>query len=261
MAAPTARQLKDAAALLRRKGRQATGCFQVEGWRSVMSAIDAGAVIEHIFVGPALTVPDDDMVRLADAAPVFRIREREMQQLSDVTTPPGILAVVRQPEPAARDPWPERVLLLDGVQDPGNVGTLIRTAAWMGIDTVAIGPGTADPFAPKVVRSTMGGLWDVVLDRVADLTDWLEQATTGGAQIWITDMTGTSLTDWAPSTPSVLVIGSEAQGCSEAVRRAAAGAVSIGRGGVPGAVESLNAAVAGAIIMSRWAPPVSQPPV
>ena len=253
MAVPTARQLKDAAALVRRKGRDMNGTFQVEGWRSVMAAIDAGASIDHVFIAPSLVLPEGEASRLVGCGTIFEISDGEMKKLSDVSTPPGILAVVQQPKLQELDPWPQRVLLLDGVQDPGNVGTLIRTAAWLGIDTVAIGPGTADPFAPKVVRSTMGGLWDLQMTRVDDLEGWLDGAVAHRAQVWVTDMVGTPLGNWHPSPPSVVVIGSEAHGVSDAVRRAATGTVTIKGAETRKAVESLNAAVAGAIIMSHWA--------
>jgi len=253
MSVPTARQLKEAAGLGRRKGREATGHFLVEGWRSVMSALDAGASIEHVFVSPGLVIPEGDESRLPADVVVLDVSDREMKKLSDVSSPPGILAVVRQPETGLTDPWPDRVLLLDGVQDPGNVGTLIRTAAWLGIEAVVIGPGTADPFAPKVVRSTMGGLWDVEMTRVEDLAGWLAHAAGQGARIWVTDMAGTPLGDWQPSWPSVVVIGNEAHGVSDAVRRAATGTIAIEGASGPRAVESLNAAVAGAIVMSHWA--------
>jgi len=253
MAVPTARQLKDAAALVRRKGRDMTGTFQVEGWRSVTAAMDAGASIDHVFIAPSFVIPEGEAGRLAGCGTIFEISDGEMKKLSDVSTPPGILAVVRQPKLQELDPWPQRVLLLDGVQDPGNVGTLIRTAAWLGIDTVAIGPGTADPFAPKVVRSTMGGLWDLQITRVDDLADWLVVADAHQAQVWVTDMAGTPLSNWHPSSPSVVVIGSEAHGVCDAVRRAATGTITIDGAKARKAVESLNAAVAGAIIMSRWA--------
>lgn len=236
----------------RRKNREASGLFLVEGWRSVMSAATAGATIEHVFVSPSLVIPAGERGHLDTLGAVFDISDREMARLSDVSTPPGVLAVVRQPDLNEPDPWPDRALLLDGIQDPGNVGTLIRTAAWLGIDTIAIGPGTADPFAPKVVRSTMGGLWDVHILRIADLSVWLERRRVAGSTIWMADMEGTSVEEWHPSAPSVLVIGNEAHGVSDAVRRAAQGIVSIRGGGTDRAVESLNAAVAGAIIMSRW---------
>ncbi len=255
MSTPTARQLKEAAGLGRRKNREAMGCFAVEGWRSVASAIQAGATIEHVFLSPGLELTSAQRADLQRTTRVFDISEREMKRLSDVATPPGILAVVRYPDLAPLEPWPSRVLLLDGIQDPGNVGTLIRTAAWLGVQSVGIGPGTADPFQPKVVRSTMGGLWDVDIHLIDDLDEWLERAASAGASTWYTDMTGESVRDGHPSAPSIVVIGSEAHGVSDAVRRKANGAISIPGGAGNDrtrGVESLNAAVAGGIIMSHW---------
>jgi len=250
MATPTARQLKEAAGLSRRKNRDETGLFLVEGWRSVLSAKEAGAHIQQIFRAPSLVVTDgDDALR---GERVYDISDREMARLSDVKTPPGILAVVRIPESAHADTLPEKTLVLDGVQDPGNVGTLIRTAAWLGIRTVVLGPDSADPWSPKVVRSTMGGLWDVDVNRVTDLVTWLDRAQLMGASIWTADMDGEPVSAWRPGTPAILVIGSEAHGVSDAVRQRATGAVTIpGPDGKKG-VESLNAAIAGGIIMSHW---------
>jgi TrmH family RNA methyltransferase len=252
MATPTARQLKEAAGLHRRKNRETSGCFLVEGWRSVSAAIDANAPVVHVYRSPALLIPDSDSSARLEHVEVFDISDREMARLSDVKSAPGIAAVVRIPNTALKA-RAERILYLDGVQDPGNVGTLIRTAAWLGMDTVAIGPESADPWSPKVTRSTMGGIWEVHIERVKDAAAWLDKGLADGVSVWIADMEGEDVGVWKPKNPCVLVIGSEAHGVSDAVRQRATGAVSIpgpaGRNGV----ESLNAAVAGGIIMSHWA--------
>ena len=236
----------------RKKNRETSGRFLVEGWRSVMAARDAGASIEHMFISPSLLIPEGERSGLQGSWPVFEISDPEMKRLSDVSTPPGIVAVIRKPDTRYPETWPDRIVLLDGVQDPGNVGTLIRTAAWLGIECVGIGPGTADPYAPKVVRSTMGGLWDTHIMHIEDLDSWMALAAGHHASIWVTDMQGTDVEAWHPSPPAVLVVGNEAHGVSDAVRQRAAGIVSIPGGGGTRVVESLNAAVAGAIIMSRW---------
>ena len=255
MPTATARQIKETAALSRRRHRQRTGTFVVEGVRSVTSALDAGARFDSVFVSPGADLPAGLLDRLGAAASIFDTGERDMARMSDVTTPPGILAVVRIPAPAPSDAPPARTLFLDGIQDPGNVGTLIRTAAWMGVDAVVAGPGTADPYAPKVVRSTMGGLWDVRIEQVDDAAAWLTSLAAAGASTWVADFGGVPADEWHPSTPAVLVIGSEANGPSNAVSSVCEGVVSIpARAGRAG-VESLNAAVAGAILMSRWNAP------
>lgn len=248
----TARQLKETADLSRRKHRDRTGCFVVEGVRSVQSALDAGAGLVSVFVTPEAGLPAELARRIGQQTPLLEVSARDMAKLSDVTTPPGILAVVRKPLSANDKAADGRTLLLDGIQDPGNVGTLIRTAAWMGVNRVLIGPGTADPFAPKVVRATMGGIWDVELVSVAEPAAWIGSARAQGATAWVADMDGTPADAWAPSIPSVLVIGNEAHGPSAAVRTACDAAVSIPMRGAQRGVESLNAAMAGAILMERW---------
>lgn len=252
MSRATARQLKETADLSRRKHREATGCFIVEGLRSVQSALDAGSDIVSVFVTPESGLPDDLARRLERQTTLLEVSARDMAKLSDVTTPPGILAVVRKPVAADGQAMDGRTLVLDGVQDPGNVGTLIRTAAWMGVNRVLIGPGTADPYAPKVIRASMGGIWDVELVSADDPAAWLAAARKQGASVWVADMEGTSADSWSPGTPSVLVIGNEAHGPSSAVKKACDGAVSIPKRGSQRGVESLNAAVAGAILMERW---------
>ncbi|MDA0378514.1 MAG: RNA methyltransferase [Bacteroidetes bacterium] len=248
----TARQLKETADLSRKKHRDGRGCFLVEGVRSVQSALDAGASLVSVFLTPEFGLPAPLERRLQAQVELLEVSERDMARLSDVTTPPGVLAVVRKPtEPDASETAP-RALLLDGVQDPGNVGTLIRTAAWMGVNRVLIGPGTADPYSPKVVRATMGGIWDVELVTAVDPAAWIGTARSHGATAWVADMDGTPAEAWSPAEPSVLVIGSEANGPSAAVRAACDGAVSIPLRGAQRGVESLNAAVAGAILMERW---------
>lgn len=255
MATPTARQLKDAAGLHRRKNRDASGCFLVEGWRSVSAAIDADAEVVHVFRSPSLVVPESDSMARLDRVTVFEISDPEMARLSDVKTAPGVAAVVRMPESATKAntrATVDRTMYLDGVQDPGNVGTLIRTAAWLGIGAVLIGPESADPWSPKVTRASMGGIWNVHIERVKDEVAWLDDVLAGGSSVWFADMIGEDVGDWKPTNPSVLVIGSEAHGVSDAVRQRATGAVSIPGPGSGNGVESLNAAVAGGIIMSHW---------
>ena len=252
MTPATARQIKETAALSRKRRRDETGCFLVEGWRSVQSAVDAGARIERVFISPGAELTDADLKRLEHHAALSQASDKDMARMSDVSTPPGVLAVVRIPDALEDDFLPPRTLLLDGVQDPGNVGTLIRTAAWMGIEAVRLGPGSADPFAPKVVRATMGGIWDVRVGVMEDTGAWIHRAASAGASTWVADMNGTPASEWSAGSPSVLVIGSEAHGPSAVVKAACQGAVSIPARGNGAGVESLNAAIAGAILMERW---------
>ena len=93
------------------------------------------------------------------------------------------------------------VLVLDGVQDPGNVGAVIRSAAWFGVDAVVMDARSADPEGPKAVRASMGGLWDVALVRVPDLGEALGALAAAGVALWGADMGGTDAAAWAPPAP------------------------------------------------------------
>lgn len=183
-------------------------------------------------------------------APVHQLRAADFAKLSDVQHAQGILAVVEMHDAtvnALRDV--QRVLALDGVQDPGNVGTLIRTAAWFGIGAILAGPGTADVYNPKVVRSAMGSLWDVRLARTRDLAGALR---TLDRPSYGADLDGTPVATWTPASPSVLVMGSEAHGVSTAVRALLSETVVIPGAATRRGTESLNVAVAGGILMHAW---------
>jgi TrmH family RNA methyltransferase len=244
----TERRRKEIARLARKKHRDETGECIIEGIRSVDAAIDAGADIHDLVVADSLEIPARWM--RPGAVPVTRTDERTLMKLTDTTTSPGVLAVVGipafGPEALANA---RRILLLDGVQDPGNVGTLIRTAAWFGVDAVVAGLGTADFWSPKTLRATMGGVWEIPLLTVHSVAEALHG---WGAAVFVADMEGTPVDEWMVPERSVLVLGSEAHGVSPAVRSLATGAVSIPRRGRSRGVESLNVAVAGGILIAAW---------
>jgi len=265
---PTARRLKEIASLGQKKYRDQLGQCVIEGARSLESALQGGARVHDILLGPGA-----EWTGRAGAPEPERIDAQTLSRLARVSTPPGILAVVSVPlvdeadlpaRLAASDP----VLVLDGIQDPGNVGTLIRTAAWFGVRAV-VGTvhaaddapfGTADFFNPKTLRASMGGVWDVLLCRSSHPELLLQTFRDQGRAVWVADMEGEDARAWAPGPGSVLVLGSEAHGPSTAAATRATGRVTISRpasrdndaGPSPSAVESLNVAAAGAILLSRF---------
>ncbi|MEM1055116.1 MAG: RNA methyltransferase [Bacteroidota bacterium] len=248
----TRQRVNDLAQLSRRRARRDQGVFLVEGIRSVESALAAGAPLTEVLVGHE---GGDRAEAIAEAArlagvTVTRASAKDLGRIADARTSQGVMAVSRRIVAETGDglAGAARVLALDGVQDPGNVGALVRTAAWFGLDAVLADEATADFESPKAVRAAMGGLWDLRLARVPDLRTALE---TLGAEAWGADMTGTPLAEWQPSAPSVLVMGSEAHGLSEPLRRYLSGTVSIPGGERPGA-ESLNVAVAAGVLMHAW---------
>ena len=250
----TARRRKEIASLTRKAHRDRLGQLLIEGVRAVEAAVAAGAPLVDLLVSDAAQAEARVQALLAEAdVPVYVLPERELARLSDVQTNQGVLAAARpRLFPEARLATLDTILALDGVQDPGNVGTVIRTAAWFGVEAVLAAPGTADFFQPKVVRATMGSLWDVHLAQTADLPAQLAHLHEHGFACYGADLDGTPVQTWQPRRPSVLVLGSEAHGLSPAVQTLLAEHVAIAGAIGRAATESLNVAVAAGILVYGW---------
>lgn len=249
----TEKQKKEIASLSRRKNRERLNAFLLEGVRSVEAAIAAKADLLYL-----ITLAQAASAELrADAeslgAAVAVLSERELARLSDVQTSQGILAVARRRLIDAERLMKENtVLLLCGVQDPGNVGTLLRTAAWFGVGAVIAGPDTADFYNTKVVRASMGGIWDLRLSVTDDVRSWLNEWQIRDNRIYAADLEGTNIDRWKPTFPSVMIIGSEAHGVSVEIAGLIDERIHIPGPGSLRITESLNAAVAGGLVVSSW---------
>lgn len=244
---------KQILALHKRREREKLGRFLVEGVRSVQAAVEAGARI-HLLV-----VRETNPPALPFALPraVYVTDDATLAHLSALETSPGVIAVASRPEThPAESPL---TLVLDRISDPGNVGTLIRTAAWLGVHAVVYGPGTTDPYAPKAVRASMGGIWDVHLTSVPNLPDWLAQQRANGVIVYAADLGGSALAGWQPVAPSLLILGSEAHGIDHALAEAVDERIHVPGHPARRGVESLNVAVAGALLMNHWVAGVSLP--
>lgn len=248
------RRRREIASLAHKKYREQLGELLVEGERSVVSALLAQApLVEVVFAegvrpGPALT-----RLLAGSGVPCYTVPADEMDRLSEVQTSQGVLGVARAVwQPIETLDACRTVVALDGVQDPGNAGTILRTAAWFGADAVLAGAGTVDLLHPKVVRAAMGGLWDVRLYRTAALEEVVARLRRGGFACYGADLEGVASAAWQPRVPSVLVFGSEAHGLSAGVAAALDARVRIeGADGRQGA-ESLNVAVAAGILLYEW---------
>ena len=248
------RRRKEIASLTVKKYRDERGEMLIEGTRSVEAAIEAGAPIREI----VLTESARSDARIASAlrrsnAPVYVVSERELGMISEVETSQGVLAVASIERVALSElAGFSRVLALDAVQDPGNAGTTIRTAAWFGVEAVLTGSGTVDLYNPKVIRAAMGGLWDLRHAESHDLSASLRDLTGSGFGIYGADLDGTSAERWRPNEKSVLVLGNEAHGLSAEVKAVLDDRIAIPQSGGGRGVESLNVGVAAGILLYEW---------
>lgn len=246
---------KETASLGRRKKREENKYFLIEGVRSVEAAVVGGAQLVRLIISDRIA-GDERVLKLLDSTetPVYSMTDKQEKSMSTVDTSPGLIAVARYKEDALEDYLEKKaILVLDGVQDPGNVGTIIRSAAWFGIDAVLLGTGTADVYHPKTVRSTMGGLWDTGCVRLEDTVDALHQLKSMEFTLYGAFMDGEPLSQWQPVEKTAIIIGSESRGISDAIQPLIDARISIPSGGQGAATESLNAATAAAICMYAYA--------
>lgn len=234
------------------KVRRAEHAFVVEGVRLVEEALDTGWEMKWVCYTENLTDRGQRLVaRFQETTThVEVVAPHVMQVASDTQSPQGILAVVELqslPLPQA----PDFVLIPDGIRDPGNLGTLLRTAAAAGVQVVLLPPDSVDAFAPKVVRAAMGAQFRLPIYQMAweMLLEYLKPPVEPGQRprLYLADVGGGSVYTEANFLDSVaLIIGGEAMGAGSQARQHADALVHIP---MPGKIESLNAAVAAAILL------------
>ena len=224
----------------------------VEGPGVVRDALDAGIPVhEALYTGAASADPATGplLEELRDAGASLELVSNDvLAEFADTVTPQGLLVMVGIPRRSLADVASRRLAVLDAVQDPGNVGTLIRAAEALGGGGVVLLPGTADPWSPKVVRAAAGASFriPVVETVVEDLAAWCRDQ---GVPLLAAAAGGEPAPRDAAAHDAVLVLGNEGAGVSDAIRAVADGVV-----GVPqrGRADSLNVAMAGAILMDRF---------
>ncbi len=225
--------------------RRNEGLFVVEGVRLAEEALASGGQPEVVLFTEDINERGRQTVDgfQATGCEVIPAASQVMQAASDTQTPQGILAVLPIPQwelPAA----PTFMLVPDGVRDPGNLGTLLRTALAAGVEAVILPPGGVEAFSPKVARAGMGAHfklpilsmdWESIGSRLAGLNIFLADSAGGVPHF-----------DAGFEAPAALIIGGEAQGAGNQAQKLAASRVHIP---MPGKAESLNAAVAGSILL------------
>jgi TrmH family RNA methyltransferase len=230
----------------RSKERREAGAFVIDGVRLVEEAVVSNWGFRFVLYDETLSERGRSQVEglKSQGVDVEEVSTLLMKSLSETETPQGILAVLNEYQLPISDS-PNFILIPDKIRDPGNLGTLLRTAAAAGVQAVLIPPETTDAFSPKVLRSGMGAHFHVPIHSMS--WDEIDQiAKSAGLIFLIADMDGQSCWETDLRQPLALIIGSEAKGASDSARKLAAAKLSIP---MPGHIESLNAGVAGSVLM------------
>lgn len=244
-------QIKDLIKLQKQaKQRKRSGLFVAEGLKMLAEAAEHGK-LQKIYVAEHKMKNSDEVLEsLCRNYPCETVSDAVFKQISETVTPQGVLGLIQMPEYSLDQLLQDtrhRYLLLDDLRDPGNLGTMMRTAEGAGMSGVILSKESVDLFNPKVVRSTMGAIFRMPYCYVENLAETAGKIRKMGYGVYGTAMQGSVVYDEPDYTKgAAVVIGNEANGISEKVFREMSGRIRIP---MQGKLESLNAAVAAAVVM------------
>jgi RNA methyltransferase, TrmH family len=226
-----------------RRARRDEDLLVVDGPRALATFSAAGGVIEAVFVDDPERVPDG-----VDAKAVWAVDRAELDRISDAATPQGMLAIGRsRVVPLERAAEHRLIVVLDGVQDPGNVGAVVRVAAACGVGALIATTGCADPTSPRAVRASAGTIAMMDLVVGVDSAVAVVALQRAGVRVIATAMDGSiGLGDLGSGQPTAIVLGSEGAGVSPAALELADDTVSLP---MVAPVESLNVAVTAGVVL------------
>lgn len=239
--------------LSEKKYRDQNNCYIIEGIKLVEEAIQEEAQIEKIVICEESTktaeISKNLMYEIAKYDCIY-VTDKIFKTLTQVMNPQGILAVVKKNKERLIIKYDEDVIVaLDDIQDPGNLGTILRTVDSIGLKQLIVSKGTADVFNPKVVRSSMGAIFRVEVIEVENLKETIESIKRNNYELIVTSLqTESSIYD-IDYTKKIIVIGNEANGVSQEIQEMADKKIKIP---MLGKTESLNASVATAIILYEY---------
>ena len=236
----------------RRKAREKHSLFVAEGVRSVEELLQSGLKVRGALVAPQLlSAPRGQALRktLDDSGlEVSEVSEKDFRSAAETDSPQGVIAIAEIPSRSLDTleiPSMCRLLLLDGVQDPGNVGTIVRTAAALGATATIALPGTVDLWNPKVIRSSMGAQFGHAALH-ATVEETLAFLGRKRIELWAADAGGSVLDRDGASPKLAIAVGNEGSGLSPEIRAKAQKTISLP---ISASVESLNVAVAAGILL------------
>jgi len=245
--------IKKAAALKRRKERQSSGLFLLEGVRILEEAITKAEIEYMLFtIRLADSRRGDELIKsaLARGVPCYQIPENLSQVICTTEHPQGVVGVAKRKFYSLAKITSQAecfLLFADQVQDPGNLGAIIRTASAVGVTGIILSPGTVDPYNEKTIRSTMGAILSIPILESIQVEDFLAQARSNQVKVVAGDLHGNKPHSFSSFSGKVCIaVGNEAGGISPELRAGADELVTIP---LKHSVESLNVAVAAAILL------------
>ena len=243
------KKVKRVQSLKTKKGRLKEGGFLIEGARCISYFLKQSEDLKELFVTRSFILTNKKIINLCKRKniPYTIISDKVIRNISDTKTPPGVLGVSRFKPLPELNLNSKRWIYLYKISDPGNLGTLLRSAAWFNIKNIALSKDCTDPYSPKAIRSSTGAHTHLNIYREVELQTYLDH----GYFLLGADQNSDKTTeDLDYNKKIVLFLGSESEGISTSIKKKMDKLISIGRLGYG---ESLNVAIAGSIIMNKLA--------
>ena len=230
--------------LQKKKEREATKTFLIEGFHLVEEALKIDNLVEDIIISDKETMPSDWKT---DYVNLYSVPNDVLKAISETETPQGVIAICKmQDDLEVNVSTNSKILMLDHVQDPGNVGTMIRTAEAAGIDLIVLGDGCADIYNGKVIRSTQGAMFHLPIVQ-GSLNEWVEKCKSKQIPVFGTALeNGVSYTEVDPPKSFALIVGNEGKGMAKELLSQTDQNLYIP---IYGKSESLNVGIAAGILM------------
>lgn len=233
--------------------REQNNCYIVEGIKLVEEAIQENATIERIVICEESTktaeISKNLMYEIAKYDCIY-VTEKVFKTISQVVNPQGILAVIKNEKEKIQIKYDEDIIVvLDNIQDPGNLGTILRTIDSIGIKQLIVSKGTVDAYNSKVVRSSMGAIFRVEIVETENLKETIETIRQNGYKLLVTSLDAKKSIYDIDYNKKIIVIGNEANGVSKEIQEIADQKIKIP---MIGKTESLNASAATAVILYEY---------
>ena len=233
-------QLKLITSLSQKKYRQKNSLFIAEGIKVVNELLNSSFQVDILFA-------TDDFETTISSDKIVRVSEKDLQKISNLKSPNKVLGLFKIPD---EKPLQQKglTIVLDAINDPGNLGTIIRLCDWFGVTQLICSKDTVDCYNPKVVQASMGSLTRISIQYIA-LENYLQET---NLPTFIADMNGENVYKSTLPKEAILVMGNEANGVSDEIRALIKNKISIPRFGETQETESLNVATATAILLSEF---------
>ena len=240
------KDLKIILSLKRKKGREEHNLFLIEGLRLIESALSKPSMIKIVYFNEKFKEKSSLLLERVISEKIIneKVSTKDLKKISSTVTPSGIIALCQIPKREVLNFNHSKWIYLDKVSDPGNLGTLLRSAAWFNFKNIALSKDCVDPYNPKVVRASMGGVFDLSIHTEIELKGFSKDYLIIGAS-----KDGLNINSFTKPNKFVLIIGSESNGISKENLNEINQMITIKKSGKG---ESLNAGTAGSIIMYEF---------